>query len=132
MNVVDTSGWVEYFTDSANADFFAQPIREAEYLVTPTICLYEVFKRVLLEFGEERALDAVGLMTQGEVVKLDQATAIEAARISVNLKLAMADSIILATAQTYSATLWTQDEHFKGMPGVKYIEKRDLQRICPE
>lgn len=123
MNVVDTSGWVEYLTDSANANFFAQPISEAENLVTPTICLYEVFKRVLLEFGEERALDAVGLMTQGELVKLDQATAIEAARISVDLKLAMADSIILATAQAYEAILWTQDAHFLGFENVRYIEK---------
>jgi len=123
MNVVDTSGWVEYFTDSVNAEFFAQPIGKAEILVTPTICLYEVFKRVLLEFGEERALDAVGLMTQGEVVKLDQAIAIEAARISVDLKLAMADSIILATAQAYEAILWTQDSHFRGLPNVRFIEK---------
>lgn len=123
MNVIDSSGWLEYLTDGANAEYFALPIEDEANLATPTICIYEVFKRVLLEFGEERALDAVGLMSWGAIIELQQQDAIEAARLSVQLKLAMADSIILATARAYKATLWTQDAHFKDIEGVRYIEK---------
>jgi predicted nucleic acid-binding protein len=124
MNVVDSSGWVEYLTDGANARFFAASIRDAESLVIPTICLYEVFKRVLMELGEERALDAIGMMSFGKVVEISREHAIEAARISAETKLAMADSIILATAHAHDAILWTQDIHFKDIEGVKYIEKK--------
>ena len=124
MNLIDSSGWIEYVTDEENADFFDPPINDPENLLVPTICLYEVFKRVLREYGEERALDAAGLLSLGQIVDLDRQTAIIAARISTELKLAMADSIILATAHAYDATLWTQDEHFKDMDGVKYIEKK--------
>ena len=124
MNVVDSSGWIENLIDGANADFFAQPINDEETLATPTVCIYEVFKRVLLEFGEERALDAVGIMSCGEVVDFNRHTAVEAARLSTQLKLAMADSIILATARACDATLWTQDAHFKDIEGVRYIEKQ--------
>ena len=123
MNVVDSSGWLEYLIDGANADFFALPIEDEENLATPTICIYVVFKRVLLELGEERALDAVGILSRGTVVELNQQDAIEAARLSIQLKLAMADSIILATARAFQATLWTQDAHFKDIEGVKYIQK---------
>jgi len=124
MNVVDSSGWLEYFTDGANAEFFALPIQDSDKLVTPTICLYEVFKRVLSEFGEERALDAVGSMSMGEIVDLTRQIAIDAALLSADLKLAMADSIILATARAHAAILWTQDVHFKDIEGVQYIEKK--------
>lgn len=124
MNVVDSSGWLEYLSDGVNADFFAPPIEDEENLVTPTICIYEVFRRVLGELGEERALDAVGILSRGVVVELSQQEAIEAARISVQFKLAMADSIILATARAYQATLWTQDAHFREIEGVQYIEKK--------
>jgi len=123
MNVVDSSGWLEYLTDNANADFFVLPIEDEANLLTPTICMYEVFKRVLLVFGEERAMDAMGVMSRGEIVDLNRQAAIEAARLSVQLKLSMADSIILATAQAYEATLWTQDAHFKDIEGVRFIEK---------
>ena len=123
MNVVDSAGWLEYLSDGANADFFAPPIEDEENLVTPTICIYEVFRRVLGELGEERALDAVGTLSRGNLVELSQQEAIEAARLSVQYKLAMADSIILATARTFQATLWTQDAHFKGIEGVQFIER---------
>lgn len=123
MNVVDSSGWIEYLINSPNADFFSAPIRDSENLIVPTICLYEVFKRVLLKLGDDRALKTIGQMSLGIVVDLDRNIAIRAAQISSELKLAMADSIILATARTYDATLWTQDEHFKDLEGVRYIEK---------
>ena len=124
MNIVDSSGWIEYVTDSNNATFFQAPITHSEELLVPTICLYEVFKRVLRALGEERALDAMGVMSLGTIIDLDRQIAIGAAQISNELKLAMADSIILATARAHDATLWTQDEHFKDMERVKYIEKK--------
>ena len=124
MNIVDSSGWIEYIADDVNANFFEPFIIDTENLLVPTICLYEVFKRVLQEFGEERALDAMGIMSLGTIINLDRQIAINAAQISTELKLAMADSIILATAHVYDATLLTQDEHFKGVEGVKYKEKR--------
>jgi len=123
MNIVDSSGWIEYVTDNVNANFFEAPIIHSENLLIPTICLYEVFKRVLRELGEERALDAMGVMSLGTIVDLDRQLAVDAAQISNELKLAMADSIILATARAHNAILWTQDEHFKDIEGVKYIEK---------
>ena len=124
MNVVDSSGWIEYFINGANADVFAPPIQDSESLIVPMICLYEVFKRVLLELGDDRALKTIGQMSLGTVVDLDRTIAIQGAQISLDVKLAMADSIILATARRYNATLWTQDEHFKDLEGVRYIEKK--------
>ena len=124
MNVVDSSGWIEYFINGGNANFFNSPIRDTDNLLVPTICLYEVFKRILFELGEDEALQVTGIMSLGKVVELNRDIAIHAANISLELKLAMADSIILATARAYNATLWTQDEHFKGLEGVKYIEKK--------
>ena len=124
MNIVDSSGWIEYIADEPNANFFEPPIIDSEKLLVPTICLYEVFKRVLQQLGEERALDAMGIMSLGTIIDLDRQIAVHAAQISNELKLAMADSIILATARAYDATLWTQDEHFKEIEGVKYKKKK--------
>jgi toxin FitB len=124
MNVIDSSGWIEYLADGKNADFFAAPIGDSVNLVTPTICLFEVFKRTLLEMGEEKALDTIGTITFGQIIDLTRDIAIEAARLSAELKLAMADSIILATARAHGAILWTEDVHFKDIEGVKYIEKK--------
>ena len=124
MNVVDSFGWLEYFARGKNARFFAAAIQETDALVVPTICLYEVFKRMLSQRGEEDALQAIGIMSLGAITGLTQEIAISAAHISSELKLAMADSIILATARTHEATLWTQDEDFSGIEGVKYTEKK--------
>jgi len=124
MNIVDSSGWVEYFADEGNAEFFKTAIEDTENLLVPSICSYEVFKRMLREFGEEEALRAIGIMSQGHEIVLDRVTAVASAQVSTEYKLAMADSIIYATAQMHDATLWTQDEHFKGLPGVQYVEKK--------
>jgi predicted nucleic acid-binding protein len=123
MNIIDSSGWVEYFTNGKNAEFFSIPMRDTENLVVPTICLYEVFKLVLREISEEMALETIGPMLSGQIAELTPQLALEAARLSLIYKLAMADSIILATAQIYNAVLWTQDEHFKDIEGAKYIVK---------
>ena len=124
MNVVDSSGWLEYLADGPNADFFAPAIENASELVVPSLSIYEVFKRVLQQRGEDDALQAVGVMAQGLVVDLNMAMAIDAAKISVEQRLPMADSIILATARAYSATFWTQDADFQDIEGVQYVEKR--------
>jgi predicted nucleic acid-binding protein len=124
MNVVDSAGWIEYFTRGTNAHFFIPPVQDSENLLVPTICIYEVFKRLLGERDEDTALLAVGLMSQGHEIALERNIAINAAHISREMKLAMADSVILATARAYNATLWTQDAHFQGISGVQYIEKK--------
>ena len=124
MNVVDSSGWLEYFARGENAHFFAPTIQETDSLVVPTICLYEVFKLILAQRGEEAALQAVGIMSLGAIAELTQEIAIDAAHISLELKIAMTDSIILATARAHNATLWTQDADFIGIDKVKHIEKK--------
>ena len=124
MNLVDSSGWLEYFTDGPNAGSFRSAIRDEEALIIPTICLYEVFKVTLSRAGEDEALRIAGLMAFGKIVDLEREIALAAAHLSIHQKLAMADSLILATARAYEATLWTQDEHFKDIPGVKFIEKK--------
>ena len=128
MNVVDSSGWLEYFADGRNADFFAAPIQNLAELVVPTLSLYEVFRRVLQQRGEGDALQAMAVMLQGRVVDLDADLALSAARVSVEVGLPMADSIMLATAQAHSAVLWTQDRDFDGIEGVRYVEKRPSKR----
>jgi len=122
MNVVDSSGWLEYFANGSNADFFALAITDEPNLVVPTICMFEVFKRLSLQRGKEAALQAMGMLYRGQLVALSDEIALQAALLSLEHKLPLADSIILATARTQKATLWTQDEHFKDLPGVEYIE----------
>ena len=124
MNVVDSSGWLEYFTDGPNAASFAKPIEATAKLIVPTLSIFEVFKRVMTQRGEDVALEAAALMRQGRVVPLDDALALEAARLSVAHRLPMADSIILATALAHRATLWTQDADFENLAGVRYVPKR--------
>ena len=123
MNVVDSSGWLAYFSGDKNANQFASIIQSTGTLVVPTICMYEVFKRVLAQRGEEAALQTAGIMSLGGRADLTQEIAINAALISTTHKLAMADSIILATARANKATLWTQDADFEGIDGVKYISE---------
>ncbi len=123
MNVVDSSGWLEYFAGGGNAHFFAPAIKATDTLVIPTICIYEVFKRLVAQRGEEDALLAAGIMSLGTVADLPQGIAINAAALSSEHKIAMADSIILATARAFDAVLWTQDVDFQGIDGVEYIAK---------
>ena len=123
MNIVDSSGWLEYFADGENAFFFAPAIEDTGQLIVPVICVYEVFKRLMVQRGENTALVHIGDMHHGKVAELTVSIALQAAKISTELKMAMADSIILATARAYEATLWTQDADFVGIAGVKYIKK---------
>lgn len=124
MNLVDSCGWLEYFADGANASFFASAIEDTAQLLLPSLCLFEVFKRILQQHGEPDALRAVAVMRQARVIDLNDALALSAAKLSLDCKLALADSIILSTARQHGAALWTQDAHFAGLPDVHYIEKR--------
>ena len=126
MNVVDSSGWLEYLADGPNASWFAPAIEDVAQLVVPTISLYEVFKRMLLQRGEADALEAAAIMRQGTVIELTDDLALQAAATSAKLRLPMADSIMLTTARALDATLWTQDADFEGMEGVQYVAKGTL------
>lgn len=124
MNVVDSSAWLEYFADGPNAGDFAHPLSDRTSLLVPTITIYEVFKVVCRQRGEDAALQATALMHQGTAVELSPSLAMISAKTSLELALPMADSIILATARLHGAVLWTQDEHFRGLPGVRYFPKQ--------
>jgi len=124
MNVVDSSGWLEYFARGINTSFFAPVVKATETLVVPTVCMYEVFKRLLAQRGEEGALQAIGIMSLGIIADVTREIAVNAALISSEIKIAMADSIILATTRAYDAILWTQDADFEGVDGVQYIDKK--------
>ena len=121
MNLVDSCGWLEYYADGPNADFYAPAIEDTENLIVPVICIYEVFRKILQQRGEAPALQAAALMHQGLVVDLSSAPALSAAKIGIELKMPLADSIILAAARAHNAVVWTQDAHFKDIKDVRYI-----------
>jgi len=121
MNLVDSCGWLEYYADGPNADFYAPAIEDTENLIVPVICIYEVFRKILQQRGEAPALQAAALMHQGLVVDLSSPLALSAAKIGIGLKMPLADSIILASARAHNAVVWTQDAHFKDIKDVRYI-----------
>ncbi len=124
MNLVDSSGWLEYFAGAKNAKNYAPAIEDLKHLIVSTINLYEVYKKVLSEKNEQMALTAISVMQQANVVDVTPEIALHAAKISVENKIPMADSIIYATALSQGAILWTQDEHFRDIENVKYFEKQ--------
>lgn len=123
MNVVSFSAWLEYFGDGENTQEFAPVIEAPETLIVPTLTLYEVSKRIVVIADEGTALDAIAVMLQGTAVDLTPVLAIDAARLSREAGLAMADSIILATARSFDATLWTEEARFEGMNSVELRAK---------
>ena len=123
LNLVNSSGWIEYFTEGPNAGLFADPLSDASRLVVPTVSIYEVFRVVLRRRGEDDALRVAALMSRGREIPLSSALALEAARLAHERRLAMADGIILATARLTGATLWTQDVDFEGMRHVRYFPR---------
>ena len=123
MNVVDSSAWLEYFAEGANAKHFAKVIEAPEELLVPSVTLLEVFKRIAQQRDESTALHYVAVMQQSKVVALDSALALRAAALGIRHKLPLADSIIYATAQAANATVWTQDADFEGLADVRYFAK---------
>ena len=125
MNVVDSSAWLEYFADGPNATFFGPAIEDGGRLVVPSICVAEVFRRMMQQLGEEAALRATAAMQrQGAVVDLDATLAREAGRAGVELRLPLADSIVYATARACDGTVWTQDSDFEHLSRVRYRAKQ--------
>ncbi len=124
MNIIDSSGWLEYFSDGPNAHFFLEPLNDTASLIVPVITIYEVFKVVLRESTENEALQAVAAMQKGEIVDLDAYIAMNASKLSLRYNLPMADSIILATSQVHRCVLWTQDSDFQNIENVKYFPAR--------
>ena len=122
-NVVDSSGWLEYFADAENANFFAPAIENTQHLIVPSISLLEVFKHVLRQCSEKQAFESVECMMQGTIINLDLEISLSAAKLGVQYKIPLADSIILATGFACEATIWSQDADFKDLPYVKYISK---------
>lgn len=124
MNLVDSCGWLEYFADAPNANYFARPIEDVDNLLVPSLCILEVFKSVLKQMGENAALQVAAQMQEGIVIDLDTSIALSAAKLGLEYNLPLADSAILATARAHGAIIWTQDADFKGIEGVKYIVKK--------
>ncbi len=123
MNVVDSSAWLSYFASDTNSAVFSGPIEKLSELLVPSITITEVFKNVLRQRSEDAALIVTAHMKQGKVIPLDSELAMDAAKFGILHKLPLADSIIFATAQKYSAVLWTQDNDFEGLANVRYISK---------
>jgi len=121
VNLVDSSGWLEFFVDGPNASFFEPALAAKDDLIVPTLALFEVFKVALRERGEDAAVQAVAAMRQGRVIDMNEEIALRAARISLAHRLPLADSIIAATAARCDAEIWTQDRHFEGLPGIHFI-----------
>ena len=123
MNIVDSSGWIEYFADGPNAEFFAGPIQDTKQLIVPVASIVEVFSCIARQRGEGDALQAITAMQEGAVAELTVSVALESARLSLEDHLTMAESTLLATARTHRATLWTQNPNLKNLEGVRYVEK---------
>lgn len=123
MILVDSCGWLEYLADGPNAGSYAEPIEGTEDVLVPTICILEVFKKVLQERGEGQALEVSALMQRGRVAALDTTIAMSAAKLSSELGLPLADSVILATARAHDAVVLTQDTHFRGVAGVRFVSR---------
>ena len=124
MIVIDSYGWIEYFSDGPLAKKYASYIEDANEndAVTPTVVVYEVYKRLKKERGEQIALEAYAQITRTRIVELDEQSALNAADVSLERGLAMADAIVYSTARAYSAQLITSDKDLKDLPGTRFIE----------
>ena len=122
MTVVDSCGWIEYFTDGPLAERYRRYLKKNADLVVPTVTLFEVYKKVKREMSEEKALIAVARMKQGKTTPLTETIALHAADLGLLHHLPMADSIVYATARLVEARLVTSDAHFEGLGGVTFIE----------
>lgn len=123
MNLVDSSGWLEHLADGKNAKLVTPAIEKTDELIVSTINIYEIYKKILLEKDENSAMQVIGLMQQAKVIEVNSTIAIQAAKLSYEQKIPMADSLIYMTAKQHSAIVWTQDVDFKDLDGVRYFKK---------
>ncbi len=128
MIVVDSSGWIEFFTGGPNARSYGSYLEKASQLITPTVVLYEVYKLIKRERTEEEALLAVAQIQKTRLVPLSESVALAAADVSLDFRLAMADAIVYATARGEDAELVTSDADLEGLPGVQYLSKFEKRR----
>ncbi len=124
MILLDSHGWLEYFLEGPLAEKYAKYIEDAneENYVTPTIVMYEVYKRIRSIQGEQSALEASAQINRTKIIELTSQIAIEAAEISLNASLGMADSLIVATARAFNAQIITSDRHLKDFKDAKFID----------
>lgn len=122
MIIVDSAGWLEFFTDGPYKERYGRYLGKPSDIITPTIILYEVYKKIKREAGEEEALLAVGSLQKTRVLPLDESVAFTAADVSLEYSLPMADAIIYATALEQGCKVVTSDRHFKGLAEVIFIE----------
>lgn len=123
MIIVDSCGWLEWFTNGKLADSYERYLADQNNMLLPAIVLYEVYKILKREVGEEKALLACAYMKNSPVIPADEVLALAAADIALQEKLAMADAIVLATAHLNNCTVITSDADLKNKPCVKYIAK---------
>ena len=124
MIVVDSSGWIEYFTDGPLAGRYARYLHDLAEVVTPVLVLYEVYKKIKRERTEEEALIAAAQIEKTHLVPLTDTLALTAADLSLEHRLAMADACVYATAVLHGAELVTSDSDLGELPGVTYLQKR--------
>ena len=124
MKVVDSSAWIEYFVGGPLAPRFAPYLVDLEEVVTPTIVLYEVYKLIRRERGEEEALVAAAAIERTRLVPLTEVVALTAADLALEHRLAMADAIVYATARLEGVEVVTGDDDFRGLPGVIFHGKK--------
>ncbi|MFP4384002.1 MAG: type II toxin-antitoxin system VapC family toxin [Spirochaetia bacterium] len=122
MNLVDSCGWIEYFSDSPNADFYADAIEDIDELIVPTVCIAEVFKKLYITVNENSALIAIAHMRQGKTIPLTDSIALAAATFGIDEKLPFAESVIYATGIISKARILTQDRYFKGLEGIQFLD----------
>lgn len=121
MHLIDSSGWIEFFTEGHRATGYSKYLKDLPEIITPTIVLYEVYKKIKKERTEEDALLAVSLMNRTLVIQLSESIALLAADVSLKYSLPMADAIVYATALEKNCKIITSDTHFKGLEWVVFI-----------
>jgi len=124
LRLIDSYGWIEYFGDGPLADKYTPYVEaaNANNTITPTVVVFEVYKRLKMERGQQVALEAYAQMTRTRIIPLDEAAALGAADIGLKKDLAMADAVIYSAARIHKAELITSDQHLKGLEGVTFIE----------
>lgn len=125
MTLIDSFGWIEFFTEGPLAEKYAKYLQKPSEVIVPTVVLYEVYKKIKKEKSEEIALVAIATMQNARIVPLTEELSLSAADASLSHRLAMADAIVYASALQEGATVVTSDEDLKNLPHVIYFSKKD-------
>jgi predicted nucleic acid-binding protein len=123
MNLVDSSGWIEYLLDTERADLFAEPLEQRNILLVPVIALFEVHRVLSRKLATELVAKCLDVMRMGRVLEITDRRAIAAADVASRHRLAMADAMMYSLALEHGATFWTQDSDYQGLAGVQWFPK---------